>query len=171
MSYHVENGGVSRYKKFEYFYKTILKDDSSEKIQKSLIKFAEIVIEGLLKCDINKALFPLKEKFPNTKWVVVSGGDQTELQYIFNKRNLSGLFELGIFGSPKKKEEIVERLMQKGKLKKPILFIGDSNYDYEVAKFFKLDFLFLEEWSEFREWGKLTDQKNFFFEKSMKNLL
>ena len=52
----------------------------------------------------------------------------------------------GIYGSPKNKQEIFNLILTIG-IEDPILFIGDSKYDYMISKENKLDFLYVYGWS------------------------
>ena len=71
------------------------------------------------------------------------GGDQEEIIRLFSRKSLLKYFDVGIFGSPDSKEEIVARELKKSTGQSPALFIGDSKYDYQVAKKNNLDFIFL----------------------------
>ncbi len=153
VAYHRSNGGVSRYKKFDYFLREIVSLESYEHEMNVLLeKYAELVREGLLKCEVAGGLKELKSRSANAKWMVVSGGDQVELREIFAKRNLSHYFEAGIYGSPESKEVIIERGLSNGLVVNEALFIGDSRYDHEAACSFGIDFVFVHGWTEFDGW-------------------
>jgi len=150
VDYHVSNGGVSRYKKFEYFILTILgrpQVDAVE-LQALLNSYAENVWQGLLSCDVAEDLFRLRNASNGARWLIVSGGDQDELRRLFAYRDLDSLFDGGIFGSPDTKEKILSREMNRDNIIAPAIFFGDSQYDYESAKKAELDFAFVSGWSE-----------------------
>jgi hypothetical protein len=65
---------------------------------------------------------------------------------------LESLFDGGIFGSPKSKFDIIAHELMAGNILKPALMLGDSKLDHDVASFFGLDFVFVSDWTEFREW-------------------
>lgn len=150
VEYHIRNGGVSRYKKYEYFFNEILKVDVvQEELDFLLSDFANKVKQGLISCDMADGLEMLRGQTRHAKWFVVSGGDQAELREIFSLRGLGHLFDGGIFGSPDSKDLILHREVV-GKLKSPMgVFLGDSQYDYEAATRAGLDFIFIKKWSEF----------------------
>ena len=151
--YHEENGGISRYKKYEYFFSDILKKPLEKlSYDRAIAYFYDAIIRDLLTCPVNSYLNEFKLITPSSKWVVVSGGDQSELRYVFKKRGISKFFDLGIFGSPSSKEEILSQLKKDNYLNEPVLFLGDSKYDYEAARAFDIDFLFISCWTEFRAW-------------------
>mgnify|MGYP004447240825 FL=1 len=159
--YHTQNGGVSRFKKFQWFVDNFvektLRDDVYEQL---LTRYADIVEEGLLNCEFNKDLFELKKKTPNTNWLIVSGGSQSELRALFEKRDLSNLFEGGIYGSPDSKEVIFERELARENITLPALFIGDSKYDYFSSNKYGLDFIFLSQWTEVNDWKSFCEDNN-----------
>lgn len=152
VAYHKENGGVSRYRKFEYFLNHIVGIQDHEKYQLLLDAFAEEVRKGMLNCAASHALMPLKKLAPSSNWAVVSGSDQAELRDVFKERKIDKYFGAGIFGSPESKDEILRREFSSGNFDRPSLFIGDSRYDHESAVSFDLDFLFVSAWSEFTDW-------------------
>lgn len=150
VEYHVKNGGVSRYKKYEYFFANILKVDIVQKEFDFLLSdFASRVRQGLMSCDVADGLEELRSQSQHATWFIVSGGDQVELREIFALRGLERFFDGGIFGSPDSKDIILHREVA-GKLTAGVgLFVGDSQYDYEAATRAGLDFIFVTKWSEF----------------------
>jgi len=153
VKYHVENGGVSRYKKINYFCRAILnKEDCNAVEQNLLIKYGSYVKEQLALCETVGNLEDYREKFRDGSWLIVSGGDQQELREVFDIRGMSDLFDCGIYGSPRTKEDILAELIENGSVQAPALFIGDSKYDHEVSMEFGLDFLFVYNWTEMNDW-------------------
>ena len=151
--YHVKNGGVSRYQKFQYFLTTILGiEPEPEKLNQLLERFSREVKNNLLKCEIAEGLGELREKTKQSNWLIVSGGDQTELREVFSSRCLDEFFTGGIFGSPDTKETILKREIAEGNIILPGLFIGDSKYDFEASFEENMDFVFVSEWSEVECW-------------------
>lgn len=163
VEYHVERGGVSRFKKFEWFVNVYQNGDGD--IEQLLDSYAEHVKNGLLNCDIADGLSELREKTPDATWLVASGGAQSELREVFSTRDLKHMFNGGIFGSPDTKEEILERELNGSKL--PALFIGDSKYDYKASCAFGLDFIFLTQWTEVKDYTQWAEKNNL---KTMLNL-
>lgn len=160
VEYHIANGGISRYKKFTYFLEHIVRDFSDSALEQLLTKYASCVHSGLLSCDIAPGLGNLRKNTPNSKWLIVSGGDQQELREIFEQRDIHKWFDGGIFGSPDNKEVILSREIEKGNISKPALFLGDSKYDYQAAKSANLDFVFLTNWSEVRDYQSWVNKNN-----------
>lgn len=152
VDYHLKNGGVSRYAKFEYFLTNILKAEPSKEEMRCLLNsFSSEVKRGLMSCNVADGLGTLRAKSPHAKWLIVSGGDQTELREIFAERGLDHFFDGGIFGSPDTKDCILRRIISSQTLIRNGLFIGDSKYDYEAATRAGMDFIFVKGWSEFSD--------------------
>lgn len=163
VDYHVRLGGISRYHKFDYYLSEILKKPVTDgAIQELLDEFGRELEVGLMECKIAEGLTALREMTPDSNWVILSGGDQEELQTLFANRTLSNgvsldqLFDGGIFGSPDNKDEVLVREKANGNVKLPGLFLGDSKYDYEAADRSGLDFIFLSDWTEVADWQDYT---------------
>ena len=157
VAYHVANGGISRYRKFAHFLEVIVPALAGgdlaggvvgPSLEQLLARYAALVRQGLLECDVAPGLHALRAATPAARWLIVSGGDQAELREVFAERDLAALFDGGIFGSPDTKDEILHREAQAGALVMPALFIGDSKYDYQAAHAAQLDFVFMSGWSE-----------------------
>ncbi len=153
VNHHIEYTGISRNIKFSYFLEKILNKTVDDISMNHLLNQLNYEVERLLEnCDIAEGLEALREKTKDSNWMIVSGGDQEEIIRLFTRKNLLKYFDVGIFGSPDSKEDIVTRELKKSTGQKPALFIGDSKYDYQVAKKNNLDFIFLSDWTNFFEW-------------------
>jgi phosphoglycolate phosphatase-like HAD superfamily hydrolase len=164
VQHHVENGGVSRYKKFEHFLEKIVPAaavlDGTPRdfpdYDALLSAYAAAVHEGLRNCAVAEGLEQLREKTPHARWLVVSGGDQAELRAVFDERGIADYFDGGIFGSPDSKGDIVARELAAGNIKRPALCLGDSRLDHEVAVANGFDFIFMNQWTDMPEWQQYT---------------
>jgi phosphoglycolate phosphatase-like HAD superfamily hydrolase len=153
VDFHVKNGGISRYYKFEYLFVEILgREIVKTEIDELVSQFAVYVYKELLKCPLAEGLKELREATKSTKWLIVSGGDQNELRREFSERGLSKYFDGGIFGSPTDKDEILANEIKNEDIIHPSLFLGDSRYDYEVADRAGLDFVFIYDWTDLNDW-------------------
>lgn len=175
VDYHVANGGVSRYLKFAYFLELLVPQFAPNRTGPSLDEllenYAQAVLQGLLTCDVAPGLKELRAATPNVRWLIVSGGDQSELRKIFAKRKLDTLFDAGIFGSPDTKDEILARELKSNTIQTPALFLGDSKYDYQAATSAYLDFIFLSNWSEVKNWKNWCNTSNIRSINNLKELL
>lgn len=151
VAHHVLNGGISRYKKFEWFIQEVVPTGEAE-LNKLLESYAHSVKDGLLTCEIAKGLFELREKTSHANWLIVSGGDQQELREVFAARKIIELFDGGIFGSPDSKDTLLERELTNKNIRDSAIFLGDSRYDHIASSNAGLDFVFLSDWSEFISW-------------------
>ena len=167
VKYHVERGGISRYKKFQWFIDNLNEEDLAQSkdqpnLDNLLSGYAAEVYKGLRSCQIADGLDELREKTKDSIWLIVSGGDQAELRELFAERDIAQLFDGGIFGSPDSKEVIMNREREQGNIKSPAVFIGDSQYDYTaVESVGDIDFIFVTDWSEFDEYEQFFGDKPF----------
>jgi HAD superfamily hydrolase (TIGR01549 family) len=172
VDYHVQHGGISRYKKFTYLLTYILKKELNQNELASLLTaFANEVKEGLMTCEEAQGLQELRKKTGHARWHVVSGGDQDELRQVFARRNLDYLFDGGIFGSPDTKDQILQREMKNGNIQTPALFLGDSEYDFKASKAAGLDFVFISGWSEVVDWEDFCEDNQITHYNSLKHFL
>lgn len=168
VAYHVANGGISRYAKFAYFIDNVLPEHTPQAVpgrdgpdlDALLTAYAEVVRDGLMSCDIAEGLEDLRAATSHARWLIVSGGDQTELRAVFAARGLAEQFDGGIFGSPDTKEMILTRETALGSIRHPALFLGDSRYDQQAAEAVGLDFLFVSGWSEMSDWRRWCTEQN-----------
>jgi phosphoglycolate phosphatase-like HAD superfamily hydrolase len=150
VDYHVNNGGISRYVKFEMFMTEILGRPTvdQKELQQLLDYYATYVRNGLRTCDVADGLRDLRQSTHGANWLIVSGGDQQELREVFEDRQLAHYFDGGIFGSPDNKNDILARESCSGLIRHPGVFVGDSYYDSTAALQADLDFIFARRWSE-----------------------
>ena len=170
IAYHKANGGVSRYKKFRYYFQEINPHEDVEKnAKKAISRFAEIVQKGLIKCNhipgVLDFINDVKKK--GLSLFVVSGSDGEELREVFNKRKIDSLFS-AIYGSPPTKTENMKKVKSRVGAQTKGIFFGDSRSDLEVAEEFGLDFIFVKGVSEWREGDQLTRIKGFITIKDFK---
>ncbi len=158
IDYHKKNGGISRYVKLENFLKFIVPKycknfHSNENQLKLLLKnYSKECKLSLYDSEVARGLDKLREILKDIPWLIVSGGDQSELKEVFKYKNISELFNGGIFGSPDKKIDILKREISNGLIKYPSLMFGDSKLDHIAAKSQKIDFLFVSQWTDFKEY-------------------
>ena len=136
MDYHHQNGGLSRYVKFRYFFEEVRNEKIEEKeVQEWAFKFSEIMKDlminpNLLNPDTIKYV---KNNFNEVSMHIVSGSDQNELRYICEELDISQYFK-SIHGSPTPKKELVRQVLEEnGYHKDQCVLIGDSINDFEAA--------------------------------------
>lgn len=152
VDFHVANGGISRYKKFQFFLEDLVPQRHGPTLEELLQAYACNVKQGLMTCEVTPGLKSLRERSSNSRWLVASGGDQNELREVFSHRGIDHYFDGGIFGSPDDKALILKREIASGNISMPALFLGDSRYDYLCSAAAGLDFVFISQWTEVVNW-------------------
>jgi phosphoglycolate phosphatase-like HAD superfamily hydrolase len=160
VDYHIKHGGISRYKKIKFFQEVILKNNDQNLYKRLVEDYGNIVKNYLLETEISDGIFKIRDIFPDAKLVVISGSDQKELRWLFNKLKINHIFDLGIYGSPRSKNEILDDLFTEISNFDSGIFFGDSKYDYEVSKLYKLDFAFISDWTELSNWNTFIKENN-----------
>ena len=146
--YHKENGGISRFVKFVYFFEVIKgQKNYQEDLEKALKRYAELSFQGLLQCKeikgVRKTLKKLNHMGVNC--YVTSGGEQGEVRKVLSIRSFSDYFK-GIYGSPASKEENLKRIP----LTKALYF-GDAASDHRAANHMGIDFVYISDASEWSD--------------------
>ena len=142
VEYHLAHGGVSRYEKFDYFYKYIFKKPITDQIRLELSdRFSKIVKE---KMKVVKSveftedfLEIFYEKF---KLFVISANPELELRDLIEERGWKKYFKK-ICGSPMSKVDHIRSIFDTYNLDaSESIFVGDSLVDYESAKVCNIPF-------------------------------
>ena len=143
LDYHKENGGLSRYVKFRYFFEKIRGEKADEhKINVLAQEFSEIMKSELRS---TKFLIPevtdfIRSNCKKYRMHIVSGSDQKELRYLCKELGIENYFH-SINGSPVAKIELVENLLERNNYKlEETCLIGDSINDFEAADVNEIDF-------------------------------
>ena len=152
VEYLAKNTGKPREQFFTHFLNNIVPSQTlGPSVEELIIEVGEEIHKGPMECEISQSLFELRENTPDLKWLVVSSGVESELRDIFIKRSLLDLFDAGVFGGPMTKDEILNSQIKEDKLEFPALYLDESIYDHKVANRANLDFLFVSEWSNFKD--------------------
>jgi phosphoglycolate phosphatase-like HAD superfamily hydrolase len=136
MEFHHQNGGLSRYVKFRYFFEKVLKQEITDEKIKELANSFSVIMKSLLvnpQLLIEDSLNFIKSNFGNYNMHIVSGSDQNELRFLCAELELSQYFK-SIHGSPTAKKELVKQVIEENNYSKnDCVLIGDSINDYEAA--------------------------------------
>lgn len=136
LDFHKANGGLSRYVKFEYFFKQVLKVQYSQEdiqnlakqfslIMKELLTNKELLIQEILEFIQGNQSYPMH---------IVSGSDGEELRFLCKQLGIAQHFK-SIDGSPTPKVINVKNLIEKYRYQaSSLVLIGDSVNDYDAAK-------------------------------------
>jgi len=172
IDYLSSNTGKTREYFFNHFINHMVpKGLSGPNAQSLLAEVSKEIKVGLVNCEISHSLLTLREKFSNSKWFVVSGGVEKEIIEVFKERSVFQIFDGGVFGGPRAKDEIFKSLIDNEQIKWPAVYLGDSKFDYEVAKRFNLDFIFINGWTEFKHWESYCVKNKIKFIESLTKLL
>ena len=136
LQFQNENGGLSRYVKFRYFYEEILgMEISEEKVQEFAGQFSAFMRErltdpGLLMVDTMAFIRAHQNRFAMH---IVSGSDQEELRFLCEQLGITTFFS-SIHGSPTPKIELVRNVLEHESYDRSrVVLIGDSINDFDAA--------------------------------------
>lgn len=159
VAYHKDNGGISRFDKIRYLVERLLGQSNSPHLVNFLISsFGEICKKELAASTECSGVRHLLEMLHENQKVihVVSGGLETELIDVFSLKGFTRFFST-INGSPRDKKRILSDLKSANALVGKCLFFGDSRADHESAKYIGADFIFVSDYTEFRDWVQYTE--------------
>lgn len=144
LKYHKENGGLSRYVKFRYFFEVIRNEKiSKDKIRNYSQSFSDIMLNKLKNKDllIQDSLRFIKNKKDKYIMHIVSGSDGDELNLLCQSLGIDVFFK-SINGSPTPKNELVKNILNKYNYSaNQCILIGDSVNDYDAAIKNNINFL------------------------------
>jgi phosphoglycolate phosphatase-like HAD superfamily hydrolase len=143
VEYAKANGGISRYKKIEFFFNTIREEPISlVSVNHLANQFSKLVTQDVLEAKpVKGSLEFLKKYFNQFDFAIVSGSDQKELREVCKGRGID-LFFKRILGSPIEKKDNIATLLCDFKWdRNKSLYVGDSNNDLEAAKANNIDFI------------------------------
>lgn len=152
LAYHHEEGGVSRYVKFAHYFETMYPaPDAEARAGAAVARYAALVQAGMRACAEIPGARALLERLhaANVLCFVNSGGDQDELAAALAERGLARYFA-GIFGSPATKTDNLARI-EASAAGGPGVYLGDARSDLSAAEAFGLDFVFVAQFSEWRD--------------------
>ncbi|MDH4262387.1 MAG: HAD-IA family hydrolase [Spirochaetia bacterium] len=141
--HHLENGGISRFKKIPYYYSEFAKKTLSvEEIQGELERYRILTLDAVVECSwVPGVLEYLQSHSKNQKFFIVTGTPQEDIEIIVKRLSILDLF-IDVYGAPDSKSTIVGRILNSSRYKKEnCLFIGDAMTDYEAACNNEIDFL------------------------------
>ena len=136
--YHLQNGGVSRFKKFEYWQTELLGNPApvpQETIDALAEKFSLLVMDKVIKAPYihgaREAIIKYSGKVSN---FIISGTPTGEMKAIIENRGLAPYFK-DVLGSPETKEVLTGNLLRSEGLKpEEVIFIGDALSDLQAAE-------------------------------------
>ena len=135
LSFHLVNGGMSRFTKFEIIYRDFLNRPlSAQKSEELGNRFSELVKEKVVTSPYVPGALEFIEKYaPSMPLFIASGTPHDELIEILSRRNLDGFF-CEVHGTPRTKTEIIQDILERRHIAPAEMpFIGDAINDYKAA--------------------------------------
>lgn len=155
-AYHKQHGGISRNSKFTWFYRDYLRRTNWQKeVEEGLKKFKSEMESSLLEASLVPGIQEFLQYLNamKKKCIVISAGADDELISILKQKGLISCF-LEVLGNSNNKFQHIERLLEKKVINGAGIYFGDSLADYEAAKKFDLEFIFV---SGYTLWGEGLD--------------
>ena len=143
VAFHYANGGMTRFDKFRYIYKSILQNPlSDDEFERLCRDFSNLAYHRVLKCDfVPGALEFVQKYFNKISFYIISGTPQEEMIRIVKAKGLNPYFK-GVYGSPTSKDDWVKQILEENGLDAgEVLFVGDALSDYEAAVKNRLKFV------------------------------
>lgn len=137
VAYHLENGGVSRVQKFQWFFREVIKAPLTDETLSGLCeRFTRLCIDAVLDAPMvagaKESLDFLSDRLP---LFVASGTPDQELKDILTQKGLASYF-LGIHGTPPEKQHLLERIISTNRLApSQVLMVGDAATDLDAAQY------------------------------------
>lgn len=136
VAYHMENGGVSRYRKFAWFFENVIgRPITEQESQEWGERFAAYSLDEVRRCDlIAGAEDVLREWHGKLPLYVCSGAPGAEQELVLKEKGLAGYF-VSICGAPPAKAELLGQILHSaGMLPENALMVGDATTDRDAAK-------------------------------------
>jgi len=143
IKYHLEHAGVSRYDKFKYIYKEILKKPlTNDEFNALCRQFSELVMESVILALFVEGAREFLEKNRSVySFFILSATPVEELKAIIDRKNIGQFFK-NIYGAPFKKRDAVREILIKEKsAPSEVLYVGDALSDYKAARDNKVNFI------------------------------
>ena len=163
VNWHRRTGGVSRFEKFAVFFRDMLDvPDWEDRTDVACQAFGDRVFNLLCDCPTIPGVKELLEFFikRETPLCVNTGGAEQEIRSVFQHRGMSSYFS-EIFGSPSTKLENMEKIKSLNLLKEGSVYFGDSELDFELAKAYGLEFIFIEYESEWQAGRRVSTEAGY----------
>jgi phosphoglycolate phosphatase-like HAD superfamily hydrolase len=142
-TFHLQNGGISRYEKIKYFEKYIVKrSQDDKKILELAEKFSTIVINKIIHANYINGSIEFIERIKNHfKVFLCTATPKFEIDQIIIAKGINNIFD-DVYGSPDNKYILFNKLLNDYKLKPDqLIYFGDSTSDFEVAENYGIDFI------------------------------
>jgi len=152
LDYFTNNNGLTREHKIKKYF-------NNSEGNRVLLRYSEILNKKFYECSLISGVEDFIRKLHKSKLslIILSGGDEKEIKKYLNIKGLNNIFEY-VLGGPVSKRDNLKNLTEVSES----IFFGDSQVDYDLAKEFGLDFVFVYGASSMKNWKtKLNFPSNF----------
>ncbi len=135
LAHHLQNLGVSRFEKFAWIYRELLREPLPSELRAELgRRYSRLVFDRMLACPMVPGAGELLDRLGGRlPCFVASATPHEELVAIIETRGLADAFE-AVFGSPPGKNELVSTIVRTRDFAPDrVLMIGDGVTDLEAA--------------------------------------
>lgn len=147
LEHHREHLGLSRYEKLRWILEQLLGETAGrERVEELAAGFSHRVLEATVSCPLVPGARDTLDALAaaGIPAFVVSGTPQEELCTIVERRGLTSRFA-GVWGSPRRKPEILEDLLDRFGLEPTeVVMVGDGLSDWRAARETGMPFVWRE---------------------------
>lgn len=144
LDFHHQNGGLSRYVKFRYFFETIRKEPLTDERLQQLADSFSLTMKRLLvnpELLIGDSLDFVSRNHRCYRMHIVSGSDGNELRFLCGQLQIDKYFR-SIHGSPKPKQLLISEVIEQNAYEPgKCAMIGDSFNDLDAAQHNHIQFV------------------------------
>ena len=136
LMYHKVHGGVSRYRKFAWFFSEVLgREITEQESQDWGRRFSELAYEEVCRCDLVPGIAEVLDTWRGRlPLYVCSGAPHEELVQVLEGRGLRDYFT-GIYGSPPAKARLLAQIVREARVDPAdVLMVGDAPTDQQAAE-------------------------------------
>ena len=142
VAYHKDHFGISRYDKFEWFFKHVLQEELTPEQSAELgSQFSQVSLMKILQVPLVPGFTDvLAVAYGRCPLFVASAAPQDELEVVLEQRGIASFFK-EILGAPTPKPENLQRVVDSQNINSAnVLMVGDSPWDLAAAKSVGTDF-------------------------------
>lgn len=136
--YHTVHGGVSRFRKFAWFFREVLgREITPAESGEWGKKFSEYALDEVRRCDLIPGAMEVLDAWSGRLPLFVCSGTPTEeLRLVLEERGLANYFT-GVYGSPPAKGEALAGIVRQCQslAAEDVLMVGDSITDQDAAEY------------------------------------
>lgn len=152
LDYHRAHGGITRQRKFEFFYQDVMKcENVARAVSEACRRYASILRQELPKASLVPRIRKLLEfsRKNRIRLFVISGAETNEVERELRSRKLDTYFD-EIMGGPRSKNDHIASLRAQQLFEGRGIFFGDAKADLLASIEAECEFVFVSGQSEWR---------------------